>query len=131
MDNVTLSHPDPILGALVASHSTPTGKPRARTEYRAARRNAAKAARMLPQWRESVADAANQHANLPNRINQANAAREAASKALVDATHLSGVPRHTLALVAMLDFYCGENQTRAVSRIVRDLQRQVRSAAYA
>lgn len=102
--------------------------PRPRTDYRAVRRNAAKAARKLPEWRESVADAANEKAGLEGRANQANAAREAAAKALVDATHTSGVPRHALAASAMLAFYRQEKQTRPVGRIVRELERQVRSA---
>jgi hypothetical protein len=101
--------------------------PRKRTDYRAVRRNAAKAARKLPEWRASVADAANQVANLAARQSQANGAREAAAKALVDATHTSGTPRHVLAASAMLHFYRGEKQTRAVSRIVKELERQVRS----
>jgi hypothetical protein len=103
------------------------GRPRPRTDYRAVRRNAAKAARKLPEWRESVSDAANERAGLAARQNQANGAREAAAKALVDATHTSGTPRHVLAASAMLAFYRTEKQTRAVSRIVRELERQVRA----
>lgn len=104
------------------------GEPRAAETYRGHVRNTWKAARRLPEWRESVADAANTKANLEGRANQANAAREAAAKALVDATHTSGVPRHTLAASAMLDFYRGEKQTRPVGRIVRELERQCRGA---
>ncbi len=91
--------------------------------YRGALRNAARSARRLPEWRETVAQGANMEANIVGRANQANAAREAAAKALVG--NISGAPRQSVIANAMLEFYRGEKRTRVVSRIVRDLERQV------
>ena len=107
-------------------HQPPAKKgPRAASSYRGARRNAAKALRRLPEWRDQAANVANQKANLYGRSLQANMAREVAAKAV--ASGQFGLP-HVLAAAAMLNFYCGEKQTRSISRIVRDLQKQVRSA---
>lgn len=98
------------------------GVPRHRNDYRARRRNVAKAAGMLPQWRESVAHAANMSANIVGRANQANGAREAAAKALVG----NRAGRADIVVAeAMLIFYRGEKQTRVVRRIIRDLEKQI------
>lgn len=102
-----------------------TKNPRARSTYRAARRNAAKAARKLPEWREAIAHEANVRANLHGRYNQANGAREAAAKALIG--NRAGRP-DIVAAEAMLAFYRGERRTRTINRIIRDLEVQVRSA---
>lgn len=98
--------------------------PRAASSYRGARRNAAKAARMLPEWRTVIAHDANVKANLVGRQNQANAAREAAAKALVNNREMRP---DIVAGVAMLEFYRGEKRTRSISRIIRDLEVQVRA----
>lgn len=92
--------------------------------YRAFRRNAARKARQLDEWRESAVDQANATARLGARTAQANAAREAAAKAIGDPNN-SYLPRDHVASRAMLEFYRGEKQTRAISRIVRDLERAV------
>lgn len=88
--------------------------------YRCFRRNAARNARQLDEWRESAAAQANQTARLPARAMQANAAREAAARAMNDPV-LKHLPRDQVATEAMREFYRGEKQTRAITRIIREL----------
>lgn len=97
------------------------GTPRHPDTYRAQRRNAIKKARMLPQWRAVIAFEANKAANLHGRAVQANAAREAAAKALIG--NRQGRP-DIVAAESMLIFYRGEPRTRVVNRIIRSLERQ-------
>lgn len=103
--------------------TAPTSKgPRPAVSYRGARRNATKAARMLPVWRATVSDEAEVRAHISARAVQANNAREAAAKALIN--NRAGRPDLVMA-TAYLEFYRGEKQSRVVSRIVRDLERQL------
>ncbi len=103
--------------------------PRAAETYRGHVRNAWKAARRLPEWREKAAAIANQNANLAGREAQANAAREAAATALLrENVQQTGLRRDVLATSATLAFYYREKRTRPVNRIIRELERQVRSA---
>jgi hypothetical protein len=101
--------------------------------YRGARRNnyvspAAKQTRFFG-W--NAWEQANTKANLEGRAQLANAAREAASRALVNAGVLA---QPSIAVAAMLDFYRDMKppRSRVVNRIIRELKRQmppVRQAA--
>lgn len=95
--------------------------------YRGAKRNMARRQKLLGQWRERGAFAANANvaADLEKRAAQANSARKVASKALVEAK--TGVPA-VIMLNAFLAFYRAEPRTRVASRIVRDLVKQKRAA---
>jgi hypothetical protein len=111
-------------------HAPVTKAPRASETYRGARRNGARALRKLPEWRASavMAIAANDRANLQARRHQANAAREAASKALIqNSVKQLGLRHEIVAASALLQFYRGEKRTRPVNRIIRELERQVRA----
>lgn len=113
----------------LAATTTKKG-PRKAESYRGHVRNTWKAARRLPEWREKAAAIANQNANLSGRAAQANMAREAATKALIDDNvRQTGLRRDVLATSAMLGFYLGEKRTRPVNRIIRELEKQVRGAA--
>lgn len=97
--------------------------------YRAALRNELRAKGQLSIWRKSGASAAaaNARANLPARRALANAAREAAAKALASVED-RGLRLDTIAAVAMLGVYRAvPKRTRAVSRIIRQLESAVRS----
>lgn len=95
---------------------------RAASSYRGARRNYARDNRALGDWRRSSHHvvAANFAAKLYDRSVMANAAREAASKAVVEATG-NGHPVAGAAQAAFLAFYKAQKRTRVVGRILRDL----------
>lgn len=112
-----------------ATRLVPAKGPRPRTDYRAVRRNAAKTARMLLEWRETVAEAANIKANIHIRADQANGAREAAAKALaIDNVMHMGLRRDVMVAFAMLKFYRAERRTRSITRIIRGLEKHVQDA---
>lgn len=92
---------------------------RSASTYRGARRNALRDNRAIRAWRTQGHDeAANAKANLGLRGAQANAARKAASQALVAAGALGGP---SVVNFAFLDFYSREKRTRAVNRIISGL----------
>jgi hypothetical protein len=99
--------------------------------YRAALRNEIKAKRQLPIWRATAAAKANERANLAGRAAIANGAREVAAKAIRDANIREPGKRHdTISASAMLGFYRTVTKvkcTRAMGRIIRELERQVRA----
>lgn len=101
--------------------------PRPRSAYRAAVRNTWKAARRLPEFRAKSWRLANARADLAGRAAIANGAREAAAKALANVMQ-SGLRAETAIASAMLDFYNGVKRTRPVSRIIRNLEQQLRAA---
>lgn len=103
--------------------------PRKAETYRAARRNEARRAGKLAEWRETAYAQANTTAKLVERAGQANAAREAAVKAIVAAGPLGRI--EAIANDAMLTFYRGEKPTRVVNRIVRTLKRNAVALASA
>lgn len=106
-----------------------TKTPRVAASYRGARRNAARAAGGLSEWRRTciAAVSANEKAYLPARQVQANDAREAFSKGVIEAqANPKGLPGSVVGLSAMLDFYRSEKRTRPVNRIIRSLQGQLR-----
>lgn len=71
-------------------------------------------------WRE-----ANKKANLYERIQMTNSAREAAAKALVNN---QAMRPDIVAGKALLHFYLTEvKRTRSISRIIRELQERVRA----
>lgn len=96
-------------------------QPRKAETYRAFRRNEARRAGKLAEWRETAYAQANSEAKLVDRAAQANAAREVAVKAIVAAGPLGRID--AVANDAMLKFYRGEKPTRVVNRIVRTLKR--------
>lgn len=107
-----------------------TKAPRAAASYRGARRNAARAAGGLSEWRTSCIAAvhANEKAFLDARRVQANDAREAFSKGVIEAqANPRGLPGSVVGMSAMLDFYRGEKRTRPVNRIIRALEGQLRA----
>ena len=100
--------------------------PRPGASYRASRRNHVKAHRQLPAWRQFTAAHANQVADIAGRQVVANGAREAASKAIVEANaHTTGLPQNVVALGALVDFYRDQKHTRPVRRILRELAGQL------
>jgi hypothetical protein len=101
--------------------------PRPRSAYRAAVRNTWKAARRLAEFREQSWRLANARADLAGRAVIANGARETASKALAGVMQ-SGLRRDTAVASAMLDFYSSVKRTRPVSRIIRQIEQQLRAA---
>jgi hypothetical protein len=109
-------------------HAPAKKAPRAASSYRGARRNAAKAARGLADWRDRSAYDANMAAGIYARAAVANGAREAAAAALVN--NRFGMQEVTAA-AAMLRYYCtaGVKRTRPVNRIIRELSKHVQSAA--
>lgn len=116
------------MDALTATETTTKKGPRAADSYRGARRNSWKAARRLPEWRQHAHEIANWKAELAERAVVANGAREAAAKAMVnEATQTAGVRRDVVIASAMLDYYCTCQRTRPVSRIIRGLEKQVRT----
>lgn len=90
--------------------------------YRGARRNHARKHRALGDWRASArhVTAANFVAKLYERSVMANAAREAASKAISFA-RAAGIPVAGVAHAAFVAFYAAQKRTRVVGRILRDL----------
>jgi hypothetical protein len=105
--------------------------PRESSSYRGARRNAARADGGIVEWSRSclMAIAANDKAHLGARQVQANSAREAAAKAVVEAmANPRGLTGSIVGVLAMLDFYRGEKHTRPVNRIIRSLQVPVRGS---
>ncbi len=101
--------------------------PRPAASYRAARRNHVKAHRQLPAWRRFTAAHANNVADIAGRQVVANGAREAASKAIVEANAHTSLPQHVVALGAVVDYYREQKQTRPVRRILRELGGQIRA----
>lgn len=103
---------------------------RAASTYRGARRNHARANHLFADWRGMNAIVANGNADLQARQVVANGAREAAAKALTDANVLfKGLSRNVVVASALLAYYRGIKRTRPVNRIIRDLEKQVRSTA--
>lgn len=90
--------------------------------YRGARRNYARRHGELGTWRASAmyVTAANYAAKLYARAVQANAAREAAAKAIV--ANVTGAPLASVIQAAYAAFYAAAKRTRAVNRILRDLK---------
>jgi transcription initiation factor TFIIIB Brf1 subunit/transcription initiation factor TFIIB len=103
-------------------HSPVKKGPRAAESYRGARRNAVKAARGLPEWRQTMAHHANRKAKLGERIELAQRAREAAAKAAAMPNQF-GLPSHVVAAAAMLDIYESSGiRGRSISAVVRTLR---------
>lgn len=100
---------------------------RAASTYRGARRNAyvSPAARRSRLYGWNAWERANAVADLGRRSAQANAAREAAAKALVAAGPLASA---SIADHAFLDFYRTQPRTRVVNRIIRALVKQTHKA---
>jgi hypothetical protein len=74
-----------------------------------------------------MAIAANEKANLAGRQVQANGAREAGSRALIEAqSNPRGLPGHIVHASVVLEFYRAEKRTRVVNRIIAGLEKQVR-----
>lgn len=106
-----------------------TKGPRSASTYRGARRNAARAERLLPRWRAEspYAIAANNRAKIGIRAQLADLARKAAAKALVG--NSAGIPSVVTAESYLAFYRKIENPTRAVSRIIRELQSDLRKVA--
>lgn len=101
---------------------------RSASTYRGARRNLVRTAGRLGNWRnQGNAEAANSEADLGRRGAQANAACEAASKALVAAGALAGP---SVVNYAFLDFYLREKRTRVVNRIISTLVKALPTARW-
>lgn len=96
---------------------------RAASTYRGARRNAyvSPAARRSRLYGWRAWEKANATADLGRRSAMANAAREAAAKALVLAGPLASA---AVANDAFLTFYRNQPRSRVVNRIIRDLSKQ-------
>lgn len=101
---------------------------KARADRKQARREGRPGALIVWRTEGFAAIAANNAAKITERAVQANAAREAATKAIMSNP---GVPPQRIVVHAFLDFYRGEKQTRPVRRIVRDLEQQARQLAKA
>lgn len=98
-------------------------KPRPHPSYREPRRTTAKVHRALPIWRDHVAGYANYVADIKKRKELAHRATQAAARAM--ATNRASYTPAAGAL-AMLEVYLAVKQTRAISRIVRELKKIAR-----
>lgn len=100
--------------------------------YRGAKRNMARRAGLLGDWRKTgtYVDAANAKAKLGERVEMANKAREAAAKAVVDAGYIGWKRQADVALAALITVYGSVGGGRSMSRIKRDLAKQKRVAAH-
>lgn len=98
---------------------TPGQKPRPHNNYREPRRELCRDFRLWPEWREHISRFANMQAQVSARRALADEAAKAVSKVMASSRVTFTV---AAGAAAALPIYRKAKQTRAISRIVRELE---------